>query len=362
MDIKGVTQPYSYDSFERQKKLLQEQLKYIGVNVSEEEAARISLLSRRKYERYDLFNPGESFDNRLINWLEYNFEKEDRRIAFEVIKCLKFISDYELKELAIQTFENAKNCIMSEINHLQNESCFAYFEEEEIRLNEELKNSLFVACADDIDFDFFRRYAMGYNPDIFIKENFIEYYKIDNNSLENEIPKFKRIFLLNQLSGSGTKAIRYKKNEKKWKGKIPTFLEIWNKKINDKTLYYTPYLLSSISYNNLKQRKAIFSKSHKNISIKINPTCIVYISPCLSDTTSKKIDENKPVAKLCKKYYNRFIPDKHIEEGGSACYGFGGAGLTLILQKNCPNNSIPIIWHNFNDWYPLFPRIIHHRG
>lgn len=39
----------------------------------------------------------------------------------------------------------------------------------------------------------------------------------------------------------------------------------------------------------------------------------------------------------------------------------GSGGLSLIVGTNCPNNSLFIIWHAFNNWYPLFPRVAHHR-
>jgi hypothetical protein len=345
-----VTPPYTLDSFENQKEVLKSELNYIGVSITGEEASKLSFLSRRKYERYDMFFPGESFDNRLINWLEHNFKENERQTAFEIVKYIKFISDYEMRELAVLTYENIKNCIINEKHKLSNTSCYSYIEDKNLKLNEELGKSLFIACVDDINFDFFRRYANKENPDAFQKENFVEYYKKDNKSIE-EVPEYNRIFLLDQLSGSSNTAIRYKSEDKKWNGKI-----------ENKAIYYSPYLLSQISLNNYNSRKTQFLKENNKINLKLNPTCIVPISPCLSDSSTEKIDEQRAVAKLCVKYYDKFIPDRHTEEGGPAYYGFGGAGLTLILQTNCPNNTIPLIWHNFNDWYPLFPRVSHHRG
>ena len=62
-------EPYTLRSFERQRNLLIEELTKLGINITKNEASKITFLSRRKYERYDHFYPGESFDSRLFTWL-----------------------------------------------------------------------------------------------------------------------------------------------------------------------------------------------------------------------------------------------------------------------------------------------------
>ena len=356
MGVKEKDLPYTDQSFRRQTRVLKEELTNLGIRLTEEQAISISFLSRRKYERYDLFYPGESFDRRLIDWLETNFTKNERQIAFGIIQCLKFISEYEMRELAVQTFENSKYTILKELSGESSNNWHSYFEYRNNRLENELAATIFVACADDIYFDFFRRYAMRYHQKL-KKENFVEYYKLDKGSL-NELPSHNRIFLMDQLSGSGTTALRYEDDE--WKGKIPTFRKIWEDQINDVPIFYSPYILSSVSARNLKQKIPEYLSEYK-LRILVTPTCNIQISPCLSNTEGTDIEEEKPVAKLCSKYYDRFVEDEHIKKAGPATYGYGKAGLTLILQSNCPNSSIPLLWHDFNDWYPLFPRITHHR-
>jgi hypothetical protein len=196
--------PYTVDSFNRQTKLLREELSFLGVKLSYDEATRISFLSRRKYERYDHFYPGESFDNRLFDWLEINFDNDERQIAIEIVKNLKFISDYEMKELAIQTFENAKYSILSDLQGISTNNWYNYVESKTLRLEQELAKSIFVACTDDIQFDFFRRYAMRHHS-IFQKENFVEYYRTDETSLR-DLPEYNRIFLLGSIIGKWHKS------------------------------------------------------------------------------------------------------------------------------------------------------------
>lgn len=343
----------------RQTEVLREELRLMGVEISKDKAAHLRFLAQRKYDRYDLFSPGETFFSRLISWLE-NFDQEDRQIAMEIVDSLKFISQYEMKEFAVATFENVRVLLQKNLSDLPTENWSVYVDSREQKVNDELSKSIFIACADDILFDYLRRYAMQ-QVDVFKKDNFVEYYKLEKGS-RVDLPPFKRVFLIDQLSGSGITAIRKEKGE--WKGKLPTFFEIWQDDLKNCDIYYCPFLQSSVSKRHLQTNLPKWSKeTDTNLLVKVLPTCSVSVSSCLSSDGGITIDENSPVAKLCRneKYFSKFVDDRHIRKGGPAYYGFGKAGLTLILQSNCPNNTIPLIWHSYNDWIPLFPRVAHHR-
>jgi hypothetical protein len=245
---------------------------YLGVKTSFEEAAHISFLGRRKYDRYDHFFPGETFDSRLLKWLG-NFEEADRQVALEVVKTLKFISTSEMKQLAIRTFESARYCIMNESINPSDKNWFEYLETRNLRLETELSKSIFVSCADDIQFDFFRRYAMRNH--FFKKDNFVEYYKRDKESLK-ELPLHNRIFLIDQLSASGDTALR--KQDDTWKGKIPRFEKIWAEHTEGNKIYYCPYIQSSTSIRNLGQRLSEYLSEASASQVTINPTCTILIS------------------------------------------------------------------------------------
>ena len=103
-------------------------------------------------------------------------------------------------------------------------------------------------------------------------------------------------------------------------------------------------------------------KFEKNINYNflINPTCKISTLPAISDENGN-IDESSEVAKLCLKYYDLFIEEEHIRKGGGAQFGYGRAGLSLVFQSICPNNSLYLLWHSYNDRYTLFPRVSHHR-
>jgi hypothetical protein len=347
-------------TLKRRTKILKDELRFLGVKITEERAAQLQFLALRKYDRYDIYSPGETFLSRLMKWLE-NFDEKDRQKAMLIIHSLKFISQYELKELAAATFESSRLFLRKNVLKLPTENWSVYAESREANMNNELSKSIFLACTDDIMFDYLRRYAMQ-QVDSFEKDNFIEYYKMDESGRVN-LPEYNRVFLIDQLSASGITAIR--KEGKKWDGKLPRFWEIWQKDLEKCEVFYCPFMQSMVSKTHIETLLPQWIKERRiKLPFKVLPTCYVYVSPCLSSDNGSTIDESLQAAKLCRnrKYFSKFVDDRHINKGGPAHYCFGRAGLTLILQSNCPNNTVPLLWHSNNGWYPLFPRVSHHRG
>lgn len=36
--------------------------------------------------------------------------------------------------------------------------------------------------------------------------------------------------------------------------------------------------------------------------------------------------------------------------------GYSDSQVTIVFSENCPNNSLPILWEDKNNWIPLFKR------
>lgn len=348
---------------DKKVKFLKEELKEREVQIQKEQLYKIQYLSERKYNYYDQYLPGETFQNRLLRWLE-NFDKKDRNIAMKVVKHLTYIDMHELRSLAVTTFWNSLLLIEKEIiKNIDREIFLKTYQKKKKKLiDKELGKSIYVAIADDVLFDYFRRRAQRRKPTILGGDSFVEYYKLHPYCQEDDLDKLEdteRIFMLDQLSASGTSFIR--KEENGWKGKIIRFKEIW-KNIENVKIYYLPYIMSSVAERNVNRRLKKW-RCEENPSLKdivIKPSLKVKVSKCVRANNSYKIDETKPVAKLCEKYFDEDIIDEHKEKGGECKWGFGESGLDLVLNTNCPNNTLPIIWHDYNEWIPLFPRIEHH--
>ena len=92
---------------------------------------------------------------RLLSWLK-NFKQNERDTAFKIVKNIKFIDEYELRKLTISTFENIKYVIISELDLGKNNTWYSYIEKMNQNIDHELSKTIFIACTDDIRFDFFR--------------------------------------------------------------------------------------------------------------------------------------------------------------------------------------------------------------
>src|SRR5437762_3257906 len=78
----------------REVSVFQDDLQDVGVSISSEEAKKLLFLAERKYNRYDVYAPGETFQQRLVDWLS-NFESRDRNIAMAIVADLRFVSQQE---------------------------------------------------------------------------------------------------------------------------------------------------------------------------------------------------------------------------------------------------------------------------
>lgn len=351
----------SNDWWTRGAKHLREELKQVGVDRRLRDAQRIQFLAETKYNRYDQYLPGETFQYRLIKWL-VNFDKKDRDTAMEVVDNLVYLDNHQLRALAVSTFWNSLRAIQDDVlNDLKGKRVLQiHLQKRDGQTLEALKRSVYIAVADDVMFDYFRRRAQRRVQD-FAKDNFVEYYKLheqcqkdDLNNLEN----IDRIFLIDQLCGSGTTFLR--KENGNWKGKIDRFFDIWGN-LESKRIYYMPYIMSSVGNVRVMTILEEWKKEEEvGQQIDVIPTLEVPMSSCLSENPYGPIDMKKPVAGLCEKYFKDCILDEHTRRGGECKWGFGGAGLALVINTNCPNNTMPVVWCNCDGWFPLFPRLEHH--
>jgi len=44
-------------------------------------------------------------------------------------------------------------------------------------------------------------------------------------------------------------------------------------------------------------------------------------------------------------------------DGLQESFGFRGLGTLLVMHTNCPNNTLPLVWHTAPEWNALFPRV-----
>ena len=145
-----------------------------------------------------------------------------------------------------------------------------------------------------------------------------------------------RIVLLEDFVGSGTQAC----GPLKFAGTLGL------------PVLFVPLIVSEIGLKNLQ--RATQGRSN----IKIEP---VFVLPkhvhVLQDAQSgeptsyanlrRVITETFDVVKLATP------PQKDVDKP----FGFNGSGTLIVLYTNCPNNTVPLYWHEGRQWKSLFPRI-----
>ncbi len=344
---------------ERETAVFRNDLRDLGVDIPEEAARNLLFLAERKYNRYDLYAPGETFPQRLVEWLG-NFDAEDRSTAMSIVHELRFFNQNEMRALAAATLQNVVSAIQQEDMPVSRASAVSYIDTLESSTSSSVAKSLFIAMADDVLFDFFRRNAQRLFPALH-RGNFVEYYKLSPHDI-SDLEQHSRIFLLDQISGSSRSFLR--RDGEEWKGKLPTFSDTWGDDVrsNGAKVYYLPFIMSTVAQRTLSANLAAWNSFKVlNTPIEIVPTQVVPVAPCLTSDGGMSVDESTPVALLCDKYYDKFKENVHTRVGGGCKYGFGAAGLVLVLYTNCPNDSLYLIWHKHNGWQPLFERVEHHR-
>src|SRR2546428_4163497 len=90
---------------DRQVRIFRNDLQDVGVQLSAKDARDLLFLAERKYNRYDLYAPGETFPHRLVEWLA-NFAEGDRSVAMGLVRELHFVSQSETRSLASATLYN----------------------------------------------------------------------------------------------------------------------------------------------------------------------------------------------------------------------------------------------------------------
>src|SRR5439155_654445 len=219
--------------------VFQNDLRDLGVGTTKEAVRNLLFLAERKYNRYDLYAPGETFPQRLVDWLS-NFDAVDRNAAMDVVRELRFFNQNEMRALAAATLQNVVTAIQSDGMSLSRASAISYMDTLQSQTEMAVADSLFIAMAE-------RTLSSNLDP--------------------------------------------------------------WN------------------------------ASANSGNSITVTPTQMVPVASCLSTDGGSSVDETTRVASLCDKYYHLFKENIHHKVGGGCKYGFGSAGLILVLYTNCPNDS-----------------------
>lgn len=361
------------------ERLLAKVMKWNSRDVAQKMPDLLALASY-KFDEYQQFSPGMKFIESLALWINQFESDEERKKAYEFVRLkLVFISAKEMAHLVTVSYPDIIKPIL--IQHVADKNNLPEYKVikivNSVEFNVLSRQSLFLGLSDGAHTDILRRN----NPEI-SNEQVYQTYEISEGRAKNMLHKlgedlkktfgrepleeekrFRMAFLLDDFSGSGLSYLRYEKS--KYDGKVARFYNNIHDNKNpmsrlfdssDIHIYIILYLATTQARKHLE---TIISKMFSPDK----PQCTIQIVHELKDSVKLNTDDDKEFTKLLKKYYDDDIEDEHYLKGKHAkpYLGFDECDIPLILNHNCPNNSVPILWfEEYRKYKGLFPRASRH--
>lgn len=358
------------------EKLLVEIMEW-SVEEVKKERPLLQAISNFKYNEYQQFSVGTLYIESLVKWLNQFESKIEKQIAYDFIKNqLIFISNNQILHLVDITYNTVIEPKLikktSEILGINE------YEVSKIKNSKEYNNierrSLYIGLSDGARIDHLRRSSFLNNEQV-LPTYEVSTDKVDDMLKElkdnvNEILKFNTIFLIDDFTASGTSYFRNESGV--WKGKVYKTLsslfdddqplsKLINKEkdLDVSLIFYIASEEAIEKISNIKEH--VFNSDEKYKKLKFNIHVIQRINKELKKSI---LNSQREFIKLCKKYTDKSIVDRHWEKAKHEKYwlGYSECCLPIILSHNSPNNSLPLLWLNSkeNSFEGLFPRITRH--
>ena len=328
------------------------------------EFAWLRLMSRLKYDSYHDYLAGVRFIESLVTWLR-QFSQADRATAYQLVRHrLIFISAIEVRRLVERFYPRE---VEPRLVRAAAEECGVpwYRVWADKASSEAVKRlrrqTLFMGLSDGARMDLFRRANTG----TISNEQTVLAPLVDRDKwvdLGDELrkdlpgisdPKFTHLYLLDDLTASGTTLIRYDDEKKKWKGKLPKLcdaLAAARKDLGDKFpiakdvtvcvhhyMATTDALQAAIKLDDRAREekkgkwftKINFSTGHE-----------------LDDRARLMSPADDAMLEIAKNYYDPVLENEHSAASGvpDMRFGYKQCKLTLVMEHNTPNNALSLIW------------------
>lgn len=348
----------------------------------------MDLMSDIKYDSYDQFMPGIKFVGNFYLWLSQFKSLQERKLMYDFVsKYIIYINSNQVSHL-IDLLYNTK------VIPLIRSKVFDDFKARGEKVNkynyQRLDNSqefkshkrktLFIGLSDGSHIDIIRRNSYLDNDQVLTN-----YYPDDNKILnlaedlagcdevkDDATKKFESIVLIDDFTASGSSFIR-RKADGTFGGKLPTFFQAIEKNQKFKDLFIEGFeihlyflIATKNSMNYIKGLLDEYMKEHKELKVDVD--CVHQLGDDAKFTNHQE-QEAKDMLAIIENYINvPALTDAYKESypAGDTRYhlGYKQCALTVVLNHNTPNNSLPIIWQPERTdgirLYPLFYRITRH--
>lgn len=356
-----------------------------------ERLKEIDLMADIKYDSYDQFMPGIKFVGNFYLWLS-QFREEERQLMYDFVKkYIIYINSNQISHLIDLLYNTKIIPLIREkvVDDFKRKGQLANkFNYQLLDNSPEFKShkrkTLFIGLSDGSHIDIIRRNSY-LNNDQVLTNYYPDDNKIDDlvkelgksDDLANDTTKkFESIVLVDDFTASGTSFIRVK-DDGTFGGKLPTFFTVLENSDRFKKLLadgYEIHLYFLIATKNaltyIKDMLEKYKQQHEGLKIEVD--CIQTLDEDAKFTNHQEQEAKDMLAIIGKKCY---IHEEALTDAYKKSYdndaekryhlGYKQCALTVVLNHNTPNNSLPIIWQpekadNKQPLYPLFYRITRH--
>ncbi len=338
--------------------------------VATREYAWVRLVASLKYDGYGDYVAGVRFAESFAGWLA-QFDQGDRQTAYDFIKQrLIYFSASEVKRLVVELqprfvepgLRNAVSAACHVPPYLVLADAAAAAE-----LARQRRQTLYIGLSDGARIDLLRRANAG----TLVNDQIVLAAHIDREKWEDlnknlaadikglggaNVPMFRDIVLIDDFTASGTTFVR-KKDDGAWTGKIYKF---FTAVLEARKQFEAAEKHFPLAANARVRVHHYISTSRARDAILERLTAIktevegwfpeVSVSEGLLLPASIAIDKTRDAAiwALTEKYYDHAIYKQlkaHLSaEQKELKRGYADCALTVVLEHNCPNNSLTLLW------------------
>lgn len=366
------------------------------------EIRRLGALAEYKYDEYQQFAPGRYFMESFVAWLARIKDEKHRQAAYEFVRNrLVFFGRGDIYHFAQVAYQHAirtdlvrweTEALGLPIHKRPNVARSLYFKHLK-------RNALFFGLSDGARIDDFRRLGELHNDQVhstyhvtpdrlreMIKKAWVEYRNAHAKEVAAEgigdigAMNVKRVFLVDDLSASGTSIIDFDETKKTWGGRYTKFIDLvlGDDKTDGKDrpeytdldqenleVHLVFYVATDEANSKVDNQIREYNAWRKSRGLLTARTNIITIQRLGSNLPVGKREGDEEFAPFIDAYDMTGSYDKSMAKGGPdghQKWGFKKCALPIVLYHNCPNNSIGPIW-----MYPgekgdqgLFPRVRRH--
>lgn len=362
------------------------------------ERAVLEFMGSMKYDEYDRYMPGTRFMSSLVQWLN-RLDQEDRNEAFEFIKDkLVFISSTQMNYLVDLLYDtNIRPLLLDRATKAAGKPAYMRSNKEVLKKFDIVKrSSLIIGLSDGAHTDILRRYAVfsneqvltNYYPDVEKIDDLLKKLQKDMKKKGDSTMYYQGIFLIDDFTASGKSFVRYDKKEKRFKGKLTKIFDQLcaenkivteeDKKLGLEDKKHLSFVLDpnqneihiDICFCMATQKAKTninndLNRYLKSRQFKKNVTFKIHIVQELDNELSNSIATDPELVAVLEKsqYLTNEVKKSKSYKVGNTTYpylGFDECALPLVLSHNTPNNSLPILWQDSDEFRGLFPRISRH--